>query len=485
MSTLALTLEARGEGSTGKPYVVIPMLRLLDNDELLNNNTIVDRSTPNLRLLSQLAPEAPDEPQIGFRWDTTENYQIAMRYGRRSTLELLWRLGAVPRSRNLDRRTLPWESSDRAHLTAESYASVPGPAVDVKDPVAFAKAGWVYRLFSGDASQESSNAEASVLRNMNRIRGIVAFLERLDEALDRGKLCPAHQDECGFKQVLTWRWDLFELDRLRREVAAGRRESVDRAMSLRVQAREAETAVRRSRTTAQEAAEYIAVIALAGYINSDQKMLHNAINLVHNVFLPDGSKGLTWLPLTDGSPTAATDGVAYTFPLLHAPEAHIPLWTRFSSIGVSESPLYPSVELPYAPEAFDPTPLLDAIRLIRRGLGGSCALRNEALEAIFSAHLAWLLSDQRQLLQSRLPESFESAAHYDVQVAALAAFLDDVRLLKRVNERARLRHSPRALDPALEAGMLNMRMLDDNEDAARNRRLFAEGGFLVSPRWKE
>lgn len=51
-------------------YFVIPMARLLNNTELLTN---MDER-----------PNTPEEPQIMFRYDAEEVYNLNMRYGRRS-----------------------------------------------------------------------------------------------------------------------------------------------------------------------------------------------------------------------------------------------------------------------------------------------------------------------------------------------------------------------------------------------------------------
>lgn len=51
-------------------YFVVPMTRLLNNSVLLNNQ--------------DERPKTPEEPQIIFRYDATEEYNLNMRYGRRS-----------------------------------------------------------------------------------------------------------------------------------------------------------------------------------------------------------------------------------------------------------------------------------------------------------------------------------------------------------------------------------------------------------------
>lgn len=46
------------------------------------------------------------------------------------------------------------------------------------------------------------------------------------------------------------------------------------------------------------------------------------------------------------------------------------------------------------------------------------------------------------------PPSFEAGAFYDLQVAALSAYLDDVKLLNRVLSRSHVRQRRLAMEPA-------------------------------------
>lgn len=55
-------------------YFIVPMTRLLNNSVLLNN---LDER-----------PKTPEEPQIIFRYDASEEYNLEMRYGRRSKVRL-------------------------------------------------------------------------------------------------------------------------------------------------------------------------------------------------------------------------------------------------------------------------------------------------------------------------------------------------------------------------------------------------------------
>ncbi|CAO3611704.1 unnamed protein product [Cunninghamella blakesleeana] len=147
-------LENHGESTK---YFIVPMTRLLDNSVLLNN---LDER-----------PKAPEEPQIIFRYDGTEIYNLNMRYGRRSKLELLWTLGALE-NRRLSKPTVPWEPVERPYST---------------DKGNFRSIGWVFRLFSGNPQQEENKKEASSIRAFNRLLAIQSSLDSLDESIARRK----------------------------------------------------------------------------------------------------------------------------------------------------------------------------------------------------------------------------------------------------------------------------------------------------------
>lgn len=61
---------------------------------------------------------------------------------------------------------------------------------------------------------------------------------------------------------------------------------------------------------------------------------------------------------------------------------------------------------------------------------------------LFTAHLAYLLFAPQATALSARPHTAEEGIDYDQKVAALAAYLDDARLLGRVANRARLRLAP-------------------------------------------
>lgn len=330
MDSVVRTLSISGEGPSATRYLVIPMARLLENDNVLANNSIAlvpkhDRisgsatADAELHHSSDAAPLTLEEPQVGFRFDATESYQPAMRYGRRSKLEFLWRLGAILYSRGLDRRTFPWEFSDREHVTEATWGSIPGVAGLARDsvvhlphphqphvnfrpwtdsnpargPLAFSKAGWVYRLFSGDKNQEEVSPEAVTLRNENRIKGIVAFLERLDEKVARGVGECTEPGGCGFKMERLWSFDGQEVERLRRESEAAVPDAVERVDAFETEVMPVHTAVRalvRSpdalvSTSAHSAATNASLLAMAGYLTRNSSYSALAADLINARFV--------------------------------------------------------------------------------------------------------------------------------------------------------------------------------------------------------
>ncbi|GAA5845904.1 hypothetical protein JCM5353_008417 [Sporobolomyces roseus] len=493
MFSIVKTLSIAGEGDSASRYVIIPMARLLDNNEVRKNNSValvpldaVEEGT-SASIESEIhhrpaaAPDTPEEPQIGFRYDSTESFQEAMRYGRRSKLELLWRLGAIPYSRALDRRTLPWEVTDRAHITVDTWGSIPGAEKEhtkdskihethgESDPngspnpdrgdLAYVKAGWVYRLFSGHKSQEEHNNEAVTLRNMNRIRGIVAFLERLDEKVARGEEgCFADENphNCGFTQDRLWNFDPVAVERLRQKYKIHRRdalEKVDRYERLIRTAFDSVSTLLKAdgdalrQSNAQQAATNATLLAMAGYLTSNVTYSTAAAELIGHRFVRqtplfyrqfDQREQLRKLQDTFDDPDVDTVSPGYTFPPF--PSDQSTSWSAELAALMTRPNAPP---LAYDPLSFDPLLLLDAVRLLSSPKSPRpellSAASRKAVTPLFAAHLSWLLYAPEAVKFSRKPPSAEAGAFYDAKVAALAAFLDDARLMGRVANRGRLR----------------------------------------------
>ena len=534
MYSIVRTLSIAGEGPAASRYVIIPMARLLDNEDVRKNNTValvplgVEESASaiadaEVHHRPAAAPITPEEPQVGFRYDSTESFQEAMRYGRRSKLELLWRFGAIPYSRGLDRRTLPWEVTDRAHITPKTWGSIPGvegaatrdsvihaphgevdaygePNPDRGD-LAYVKAGWVYRLFAGYKMQEEHSTEAATLRNTNRIRGIVAFLEHLDELVARGEHgCYGEENpfHCGFHVDRLWNWDMFDVDRLRQKYRLHRRdalEKVDRYEALiQPTLRDVAHALKDPQAMrdlhAQKAATASMLLAMAGYLTGNSTYSNAASDFLHERFVRrtphfylrvDQHEQFLRQQDDEGAANLADserDIIGYAFPPF--PKDQAATWSaslagKLSEPGAPPLPfdaltfdVRPSLSLSLArlvvlsqrSGSLTPSPrpllalsrplprpqpllLLDAVRLLSHPSGPKLAnpsqVSRKAFQPLVNSHLSYLLFAPSALALSADPPNGETGATYDARVAALAAFLDDVQLVGRVANRARLR----------------------------------------------
>ena len=161
MHQLGVELRANIENFSDSPsYFVLPMVRMLNNSILLDEEKIKAVNSSS----------ACDEPQIIFRIDSNMTFNPNLRYGRRPKLDLLWRLG-FPRNATIW-KIHPWE--EREQYNYHDYR-----------PILFkrSKNSWVARLFSGNRIQELSSKESGKLRNVNRIKGILSFINNISSSL--------------------------------------------------------------------------------------------------------------------------------------------------------------------------------------------------------------------------------------------------------------------------------------------------------------
>lgn len=492
------------------PYMIIPMTRLLDNTAVLPNNTLPAATSDSQDPLDEEynSPYAPEEPQIGFRFNAPAEarYQEAMRYGRRSKLELLWRMGAIPLSKGLHEKKIAWEKEDLQYITAQSHGQLrrAGTSQGGQPEAPFEEGpGWVHRLFSGMREQEESSDAALQLRRVSRMKGIVAYLEKLDEQAARIETggCSASSAPCSFRKDRLWNWDSRELADLKREA----RSQAGGAAFLRVKAFEDRTTGLLGRAKAQLAehsagrdeaywaragpvdiARTAARLALVGYLTSNTSYAEVAAQLIKARFLdlhPHHHDETLSEHLLDEHTYAGLDAVAgsasrgtagspsqtgYAFPSF--PESKHHLWQRSHMPADAQ-------DFPYDALAFKPSLLLDALRLLgpayQPNLHIDALLPPQAIRSLFSRHLAGLLLSAEGLQISAHPRNAEQAAQYDASVASLAAFLDDVKLLGRVLDRHRVRYvDAQTGDPATAVG--------EDEQAAsvvRARMINSAGGM--------
>lgn len=133
------------------PYFIVPMARVTANAKLLDEDAW---------------PPAREEPQILFRRDSALEFDPEYQYGRRPKVNLLWRLG-VPG--DWDGWAIePWDH--------------PCPPFG-EEAGAFAYAGWVARLFSGQAELERGEDGIAIIadRGQARVEAVGGLLDRLDD----------------------------------------------------------------------------------------------------------------------------------------------------------------------------------------------------------------------------------------------------------------------------------------------------------------
>jgi hypothetical protein len=140
-------------------YFVVPMARTATNGDLLS---------PGYR------PQEFDEPQVLFRRDAREEFDPAYVYGRRPKIALFWRLG-IPGPWDAW-RTAPWDPH-KPGLSPEAHQ--------------FATCGWVSRLESGQQELERTDSDSRNQRSIARTAAIAMILDRLDEQVMRRRLDPA------------------------------------------------------------------------------------------------------------------------------------------------------------------------------------------------------------------------------------------------------------------------------------------------------
>ncbi len=139
-----------------------------------------------------------------------------------------------------------------------------------------------------------------------------------------------------------------------------------------------------------------------------------------------------------------------------------------------------------------PTLLLDAVRLLTSPAAPPSALSGsqgaKIVRPLFTAQLAHLLFAPDATALSARPHTPEEGADYDLKVAALAAYLDDARLLGRIANRVRLRLPPPLREDGIRSEVEGARdLLGKIERGISNVRLRpwsigldpeAEGGWL-------
>ncbi|KAG0792239.1 hypothetical protein G6F63_004483 [Rhizopus arrhizus] len=376
-------LEKHGKDTK---YFIVPMTRLLNNSILLNN-------------LDQ-RPKAPEEPQIIFRYDAKEEYNLNMRYGRRSKLELLWRLGALE-SRQLNRPTVPWEPVGR-------------PYSDEKGN--FKNIGWVFRLFSGNPQQEENKKEASSIRAFNRLKAIQSTLDSLDEKIARRRF--------GHERLFLYSDE--EMNEIRFEYWSKNPEVTATVTRLeQVAEKVLEENQMRPSTTQDHVkmdpdrdilaglSQNVTILTLANYFLGNEKYGQGAANLIRMHFLNE------YEPMRGDLLDFLSDQ-GYAFPNRQVSRKY----SRHRTLNTSDL------------TRTDLSSLLDCIRLLRRR---EWLTHREYvdLQATMAEFLEYLITSPTGIHLAQMSDY--RGVLYDLQVTSMAAFTDDVRLFLRVANRCRMR----------------------------------------------
>jgi hypothetical protein len=130
-------------------YFVVPMTRVTNNADILSES---------------FTPDPVEEPQLIFRNDAKEKFNEDFPYGRRPKVELLWRLG-VPGK---------WDSYPKDDVWDLERKPLSPDAGN------FGYAGWVARLFSGNEDQEKDNKESIKQRVLARVDAIISTINHVD-----------------------------------------------------------------------------------------------------------------------------------------------------------------------------------------------------------------------------------------------------------------------------------------------------------------
>jgi hypothetical protein len=139
------------EGIANNPhykYFVVPMTRVLDNSDLLRDDFI---------------PDPVEEPQLAFRFDAAEEFNETFCYGRRPKVETFYRLG-IPGKWDKWKDD-PWDQK-RRDLSLEAKQ--------------FTVAGWVARMYSGMKELEQDNQQSFKQRGLARLDAIITTLQHVD-----------------------------------------------------------------------------------------------------------------------------------------------------------------------------------------------------------------------------------------------------------------------------------------------------------------
>ncbi|KAF9428373.1 hypothetical protein BGZ94_002591 [Podila epigama] len=405
-------------------YLVVPMARLVDNSQLLKG---VD-----------IRPNSKEEPQIIFRNDAAEAYNPDMRYGRRSKLELLWRLGALERSK-VSKPSVKWELKERDPIPNKADFKI---------------VGWVFRLFSGKRSQEENTRQSAAIRAYNRLLAIQDLIDGIDERIARrtfgshelliykdsvlmanrqkywvgepGVSLMVHELQSKADHVLSTRANLlkkasaedlilYPADAQGKPDVPGNKGPLSDEAASKV-------------ITLQGLYNEVTTLTLAHYFTGNETFARAAANIVRTTLLQEHDQHVANHPATEDTEYLLDHG--YSFPALNRLPRVIP-----KKEGTLSS--RPLLTIPKDLLKADTMPaFLDAIRMLHRI---HVLTHNEYIQLtlVFSTWLEHLVNSPEGIMYAK--QGDHRSSFMDLHVASLAAITDDVRLFLRVVNRCRMR----------------------------------------------
>ncbi|KAG0197082.1 hypothetical protein BGX28_009417 [Mortierella sp. GBA30] len=422
MGEIKLAIQQHGDAVK---YFVVPMARLVDNSQLLKN---VDTR-----------PNSKEEPQIIFRNDATDVYNPDMRYGRRSKLELLWRLGALERAK-ISKPSVSWEPKERE---------------PIPDKADFKTVGWVFRLFSGKRSQEENTRQSAAIRAYNRLLAIQDLIDGIDEKIAR-KTFRSHELLVYKDSTLManrqkyWIGDagvthmVNELQSKACDVLSTRVNLLKKASAEDLIIYPADSQGKpiipqsspatinddgsSKIITLQGLYDEVTTLTLAHYFTGNETFARAAANIVRTTLLQENDQYVAAHPTTEETGYLLDHG--YSFPALNRLPRVIPK----KEGSLSSRPL---LSIPKDLLKADTMPaFLDAVRMLHRI---HVLTQNEyiQLSLVFSTWLEHLVNSPEGIMYAK--QGDHRSSFMDLHVAALAAITDDVRLFLRVINRCRMR----------------------------------------------
>ncbi|KAG0366130.1 hypothetical protein BGZ54_005768 [Gamsiella multidivaricata] len=422
MAEIKLAIQMHGDAIK---YFVVPMARLVDNSQLLKG---VDTR-----------PNSKEEPQIIFRNDAEDVYNPNMRYGRRSKLELLWRLGALERSK-ISKPSVSWEPKERE---------------PIPDKADYRTVGWVFRLFSGKRSQEENTRQSAAIRAYNRLLAIQDLIDGIDERIARKTF--------RSNDLLVYKDSVLRANRQKYWVG----EPGVATMVQELQSKACHVLSRRANLLKKASAEDLIIfpadaqgkpiippsspltvsedgsskvitlqglynevttLTLAHYFTGNETFARAAANIVRTTLLQENDQHVAVHPTAEDTGYLLDHG--YSFPALNRLPRVIP-----KKEGVLNA--RPLLTIPKDLLTADTMPsFLDAVRMLHRI---HVLTQNEYIQLtlVFSTWLEHLVNSPEGILYAK--QGDHRSSFMDLHVAALAAVTDDVRLFLRVVNRCRMR----------------------------------------------